>query len=41
MARVSKSIINYIDSNLEKYSNNLELSFMIYVLINKVLCYME
>ncbi len=39
MARVSKSIINYIDSNLEKYSNNLELAFMIYVLINKVLCY--
>ena len=39
MARISKSIINYVDSHLENYSNSLELAYMIYVLINKVLCY--
>ncbi len=36
---VSKSIINYIDSNLKEYDNDTELAYMIYVLLNKILCY--
>ena len=39
MANVSKSIINYIDSNLKEYDNDTELAYMIYVLLNRILCY--
>lgn len=36
---VSQSIIDYLNDNLEPYTCDLELAYMIYVLLCKVLCY--